>query len=141
MMTDPVGEAAAANPLLASLVHDLQAAELVDTLNGADALTVFAPTNDAFDAAAAADPAGMDAMMADPTGELAQLLPYHVVEGQLAPAQLAGEHTTLQGQTLTVEGAGDAFTVNGTAMVVCGDVHTDNATVYIIDEVLHPPAA
>ena len=141
MMTQPVAEAAAGNPLLSTLVHDLKTAELVDTLNGADALTVFAPTNDAFDAAAAADPEGMDAMMADPTGALAQLLSYHVVEGQLAPDALAGEHETLQGQTLTVEGSGEAFTVNGTAMVVCADVHTDNATVYIIDGVLHPPAA
>jgi len=133
--------AAQANPILTSLAHDLQAAQLVDTLNGASALTVFAPTNDAFDAAAAADPSGMEAMMADPTGALAQLLQYHVVMGQLAPDQLAGEHTTLQGQTLTVTGAGASFSVNGAAMIVCGDIHTDNATVYIIDQVLHPPAA
>ena len=45
-----------------------------------------------------------------------------------------------QGATLTVEGSGDSFTVNGSASVVCGDIHTDNATVYVIDEVLHPPA-
>ena len=141
MMTQPVATAAGANPLLKSLVHDLKAAELVDTLNGADGLTVFAPTNDAFDAAAAADPDGMDAMMADPTGALAQLLTYHVVEGQLAPDALAGEHSTLQGQSLTVEGSGEEFTVNGSDMVVCGDIHTDNATVYIVDQVLHPPAA
>jgi uncharacterized surface protein with fasciclin (FAS1) repeats len=63
-----------------------------------------------------------------------------VVEGQLAPDEAAGEHETLQGATLTVEGEGEAFTVNGSAMVVCGDIHTDNATVYVIDEVLHPPA-
>ncbi len=141
MMTQPVGTAAAANPLLSSLVHDLKAAKLVDTLNGADALTVFAPTNAAFKAAAKADPSGTEAMMADPTGALAQLLEYHVVQGQIAPGALAGEHTTLQGQTLTVEGSGESFTVNGTATVVCGGIHTDNATVYIIDGVLHPPAA
>ncbi len=60
------------------------------------------------------------------------------MEGQLSPAELAGTHTTLQGSTLTVEGSGEDFTVNGTAQVVCGDVHTDNATVYIIDGVLLP---
>lgn len=138
MMTEPVVTAAADNPQLTSLVDDLELAGLTDSLNAAGALTVFAPTNDAFEAAAAADPEGMDAMMADPTGEFADLLAYHVVQGQLAPDELAGEHETLQGGTLTVEGTGEAFTVNGSAMVVCGDIHTDNATVYVIDEVLHP---
>jgi uncharacterized surface protein with fasciclin (FAS1) repeats len=138
MMTEPVVTAAADNPQLSSLVDDLELAGLTDSLNTAEALTVFAPTNEAFEAAAAADPEGMDAMMADPTGEFADLLAYHVVQGQLAPDELAGEHKTLQGGMLTVEGSGEAFTVNGSAMVVCGDIHTDNATVYVIDEVLHP---
>jgi len=138
MMTQPVATAAASNPLLSALVADLELAGLTDTLNGSEGLTVFAPSNDAFAAAGEADPDGMAAMMADPTGDFAGLLSYHVVEGQLAPDQLAGEHTTLEGSTLTVEGSGGSFTVNGTAKVVCGDIHTDNATVYIIDGVLHP---
>jgi uncharacterized surface protein with fasciclin (FAS1) repeats len=140
MMTAPVATAAAENPLLSSLVHDLEAAGLTDTLNNADGLTVFAPTNMAFKAAAKADPEGTEAMMADPTGAFAQLLTYHVVEGQIPPDQLAGMHTTLQGQSLKVVGGGEDFTINGMTHIVCGDVHTDNATVYIIDEVLHPPA-
>ena len=138
MMTQPVVTAASENPLLSSLVADLELAGLTDSLNTAENLTVFAPSNEAFEAAAAADPEGMEAMMAHPTGEFADLLAYHVVEGQLAPDELAGDHETLQGATLTVEGSDEEFTVNGTAMVVCGDIHTDNATVYIIDEVLHP---
>ena len=138
MMTQPVVTAAAENPLLTALVTDLELAGLTDTLNTAENLTVFAPSNAAFDALAVADPEGVEAMMADPTGDFADLLAYHVVDGQITPADLAGEHETLQGGTLTVEGSGEEFTVNGTAMVVCGDVHTDNATVYIIDEVLHP---
>ncbi len=138
MMTVPVATAASANPLLSSLVMDVELAGLTDTLNTAEDLTVFAPTNDAFAAAAEADPDGVEAMMADPTGALADVLTYHVVEGQLSPAELAGTHTTLQGSTLTVEGSGEDFTVNGSAQVVCGDVHTDNATVYIIDGVLLP---
>ena len=138
MMTQPVVTAAAENPLLTALVADLELAGLTDTLNTAEDLTVFAPTDEAFAAAGEADPEGMAEMMADPTGDFAGLLSYHVVEGQLAPDELAGEHTTLEGSTLTVEGSGESFTVNGTAMVVCGDIHTDNATVYLIDEVLHP---
>jgi uncharacterized surface protein with fasciclin (FAS1) repeats len=138
MMTAPVADAASANPLLSSLVMDLELAGLYDTVNNAEALTVFAPTNDAFEAAAEADPDGMAEMMADPTGDFAGLLSYHVVEGQLEPDQLAGTHTTLEGSDLTVEGEGESFTVNGSATVVCGGIHTDNATVYLIDEVLHP---
>jgi uncharacterized surface protein with fasciclin (FAS1) repeats len=138
MMTQPVVAAAAANPLLTALAMDVELAGLTDTLNTAEALTVFAPSNAAFEAASAADPEGMEAMMADPTGEFADLLAYHVVEGQLEPDGLAGDHVTLQGSTLTVEGSGESFTVNGSARVVCGAIHTDNATVYVIDEVLHP---
>jgi uncharacterized surface protein with fasciclin (FAS1) repeats len=140
MMTAPVVTAASENPLLTSLAGDLELAGLTDTLNMAEDVTVFAPSNDAFAAAGEADPEGMQAMMADPTGEFADLLSYHVVEGQLAPDELGGEHETLQGATLRVEGEGESFTVNGSASVVCGDIHTDNATVYVIDEVLHPPA-
>ena len=138
MMTQPVVTAAAENPLLTALVADVELAGLTDTLNTAENLTVFAPTDEAFAAAGEADPEGMAEMMADPTGDFAGLLSYHVVEGQLAPDELAGEHATLEGSTLTVEGSGESFTVNGSAMVVCGDIHTDNATVYLIDEVLHP---
>ena len=138
MMTQPVVTAAAENPLLTALVADVELAGLTDTLNTAENLTVFAPTDEAFAAAGEADPEGMAEMMADPTGDFAGLLSYHVVEGQLAPDELAGEHATLEGSTLTVEGSGESFTVNGTARVVCGDIHTDNATVYLIDEVLHP---
>ena len=50
---------------------------------------------------------------------------------------LAGDHKTLAGTTITVEGSGEDFTV-GKAKVVCGNVQTANATVYIIDGVLLP---
>ena len=136
MMTEPVVTAAADNPQLTSLVDDLDLAGLTDSLNTAEALTVFAPTNAAFEAL----PPGQLEDLLKPANkqQLADILSYHVVQGQLAPDELAGEHETLQGGTLTVEGSGETFTVNGTAMVVCGDIHTDNATVYVIDEVLHP---
>lgn len=137
MMTEPVGTAAAANPMLTSLAMDLELAGLTDTLNNAEGLTVFAPTNDAFVEAADADPEAMEMMMQHPE-EFADLLSYHVVEGQIPPEELAGDHTTLQGDPVTVEGGGEDFTVNGSANIVCGDIHTDNATVYVIDEVLHP---
>ena len=52
---------------------------------------------------------------------------------------LAGTHETLQGEMLEVTGSGEDFKVNGDASVVCGNVQTSNATVYLIDGVLTPP--
>ena len=107
----------------------------VDTLNSAEDITVFAPTNDAFDAM---DQATLDKAMGDPKGLLTKVLTYHVVEGKIAPDELAGTHKSLQGGEVTVEGSGEDFTVDGNATVVCGNVQTANATVYIIDQVLMP---
>ena len=135
MALDPVATAASNNPALSTLVTAVKKAGLVDSLNTADGITVFAPTNDAF---AALDKKTLDKALADPKGLLTTVLTYHVVPGKLSPADLAGEHKTLQGGTLTVTGSGEDFTVNGTAKVVCGNVPTANATVYLIDGVLLP---
>ena len=134
MASDPVATAASNNPLLSTRVTAVGEAGLGETLNTAKDVTVFAPTNDAF---AALDKATMDKAMADPEGLLTTVLTNHVVEGRLAPDMLAGDHTTLAGTTITVEGSGEDFTV-GDAKVVCGNVQTANATVYIIDGVLLP---
>src|SRR5690606_10328675 len=88
MTDDPVGTAASSNPVLTTLVTAVTEAELVDTLNSAEALTVFAPTDCAF---AALDPATLDAALADPSGLLTQVLGFHVIAGeQLSAADLAG---------------------------------------------------
>jgi uncharacterized surface protein with fasciclin (FAS1) repeats len=133
---DPVAPAASNNPVLSTLVTAVTEAGLGDTLNTTPDITVFAPTNDAF---AAMDKATLDKAMADPKGLLTTVLTNHVVAGRLAPDQVAGEHETLAGTKITVEGSGEDFTV-GDAKVVCGDVQTANATVYIIDGVLLPAA-
>lgn len=135
MAQEPVATAASANPLLSTLVTAVGEAKLGDTLNSAEDITVFAPTNDAFEAM---DQATLKTALGDPEGLLTQVLTYHVVEGKLAPEELAGTHTTLQGSDLTVEGSGEDFTVDGNAAVICGNVQTANATVYIIDQVLAP---
>ena len=135
MAADPVATAASNNPLLSTLVTAVGEADLVDTLNTTEDITVFAPTNDAFEAM---DQATLKKAMGDPKGLLTQVLTYHVVPGQLAPEDLAGTHKTLQGAEVTVEGSGEEFTVDGNATVVCGNVQTANATVYIIDQVLAP---
>lgn len=134
MATEPVATAASANPLLKTLVTAVGEAGLVDTLNSADGITVFAPTDDAFAEIPAKD---MKAVMAD-KATLTNILTYHVVPGELTPEDLAGTHETLQGGKVTVEGSGEDFTVEGSAAVLCGNIPTANATVYVIDSVLMP---
>lgn len=130
----PVATAASGNPVLATLVTAVKQANLVDSLNTAPAVTVFAPTNDAF---AKIPKAELDKVLAD-NATLTKILTFHVVPGKLTPQQLAGTHKTLQGGEVTVTGSGTSFTVNGNSMVVCGNVQTSNATVYIVDTVLMP---
>jgi len=135
MSADPVATAASNNPLLSTLVTAVKQAGLVDTLNNAENITVFAPTNDAF---AKIDKKTLDKVLADKE-MLTAILTEHVVGEKLTPQTLAGDHDTLNPkQGVTVEGSGEDFTVNGDAKVLCGNVQTANATVYIIDTVLLP---
>ncbi|MFC9327583.1 fasciclin domain-containing protein [Kitasatospora sp. NPDC057015] len=134
MAQDPVATAASNNPLLSTLVTAVKAAGLADTLNSAKNVTVFAPTNDAF---AKLPKETLDKVLAD-KAMLTKILTYHVTPDSLAPASLAGSHKTLEGSDLSVAGSGQDFTVNGNAKVLCGNVHTANATVYIVDTVLMP---
>jgi pentapeptide MXKDX repeat protein len=137
MADDPAATAASNNPVLSTLVSAVQAAGLVDTLNGEGPFTIFAPVNDAFAAIPAAD---LDAVLAD-ADLLTSILTYHVVAGEmLSSADLvtAGEVETVQGGTLMItEGADGGIEVNGAAGL-CIDVPTANATVHIIDAVLMP---
>jgi uncharacterized surface protein with fasciclin (FAS1) repeats len=130
----PVATAASGNPLLSTLVSAVKQAGLVDSLNSADGITVFAPTNDAFNKIPAAD---LKKVLADKK-MLTDILTYHVVPGKLTPADLSGTHKTLEGKDVSVTGSGEDFKVAGTASVICGNVQTANANVYIIDSVLMP---
>lgn len=135
MAKDPVATAASNNPELSTLVTAVKQAGLVDTLNNAENITVFAPTNAAFAKIPKAD---LDKVLAD-KAMLTDILTYHVVGEKLTPKQLEnGSFETLQKSTLTTKGSGESFTVNDSAKVVCGNVPTANATVYIIDTVLMP---
>jgi len=134
-----VATAASNNPLLTTLVAAVSGqlnpdVNLVDTLNG-DEFTVFAPVDDAF---AKIDPATIESLKTD-SATLTSILTYHVVPGQIAPDEIDGTHTTVNGADLTVTGSGDNIMVNDSAAVICGGVETANATVYLIDTVLMPP--
>jgi len=140
MASDPVAVAASNNPLLTSLTAAVSGkvnpqVNLVTTLNNGE-FTVFAPVDAAF---AKIDATTMDSLTTN-AALLSGILTYHVVPGRLSPAEVVGTHPTANGATLTVTGSGDALKVNG-ATVICGGVQTKNATVYLIDQVLTPPAA
>jgi uncharacterized surface protein with fasciclin (FAS1) repeats len=124
MATAPVATAASANPVLSTLVVAVKQAGLVDTLNSADGITVFAPDNSAF----AKIPASTLKSVLANKAELTKILSYHVVSGRVTPAE---------GSTVKPAMMGTTYTVNG-ATVVCGNVQTANATVYIINSVLMP---
>lgn len=139
MAQDPVAVAASNNPMLKTLTQAVSGGlnpqvNLVDTLNGGE-FTVFAPVDSAF---AKVDPATLETLKTD-SATLTDILTYHVIPGQIAPSDIAGDHKTVQGDTVTVTREGETIEA-GTASVICGGVQTANATVYMIDEVLMPPA-
>ncbi|HEY3561751.1 MAG TPA: fasciclin domain-containing protein [Kribbella sp.] len=140
MAAAPVATAAAGNPLLKTLVAAVSGklnpkVDLVSTLNGGE-FTVFAPVDTAF----AKIPAATVNTLKTNDALLTKILTYHVVAGRLDPTAVVGKHPTVEKQNVTVTGSGDALKVNG-ANVICGGVQTANATVYLIDSVLMPPAS
>jgi uncharacterized surface protein with fasciclin (FAS1) repeats len=138
MSTAPVATAASANPVLSTLVTAVKKAGLVDTLNSASGITVFAPDNAAF----AKIPAATLSKVLSDKAELTKILTYHVVAGRYTPTQLAAGTPlkTLEGGTVAPALMGSTYQVNS-ADVVCGNVQTANATVYIINTVLMPPSS
>jgi len=134
MMTDPVVTAASHNPLTTTLAAEVSKAGLTSTLDSMGSITVFAPDNAAFKNLTA-----HDMTMMSSTAELAKILKYHVVDGHITPADLASGMTlkTLEGSSLKASKMGAVYEVNNAA-VTCGNLHTANATVYIINKVLMP---
>lgn len=138
MAADPVAVAASNNPLLTTLTAAVSGklnpkVNLVDTLNGSQ-FTVFAPVDSAF---AKIPAATIDSLKTD-DALLSKILTYHVIPGQLTPDQIVGTHKTVEGDSVTVTGTKDALKVDGGSAVICGGVHTANATVYLVDSVLMP---
>jgi uncharacterized surface protein with fasciclin (FAS1) repeats len=140
MAAAPLATAASGNPLLTTLVSAVSGklnpkVDLVSTLNGGE-FTVFAPVDTAF----AKIPAATINTLKTDDALLSKILTYHVIPGQLDPAAVVGKHVTVEKEEVTVSGSGDSLKVNDAA-VICGGVKTANATVYLIDSVLMPPAA
>lgn len=120
-----------------TLVTAVEAADLAETLSGEGPYTVFAPTDAAFEAL----PAGtLDELLADPEA-LANVLTYHVVDGDVMAADLSDgmEVEALNGDTLTITIDGETVKVND-ATVTTADIETSNGVIHVIDTVLLPPA-
>lgn len=134
----------ASDPNFSTLLAAVGAADLADTLAGEGPYTVFAPTNDAFDAL----PAGTLDSLLKPANkdQLAGILTYHVVEGEVMAADVTpGDVTTVNGADFTISvDNGDVIITDGQgnqAMVTQTDIEASNGVIHVIDAVLLPPAA
>ncbi len=122
-----------------TLVAAVQAAGLVETLQGEGPFTVFAPTDEAF----AALPEGtLESLLEDPAA-LAEILTYHVVSGEVLAADVVGldAATTVQGSDISIEVVDGGVVLNGSSNVVATDVKASNGVVHVIDAVILPPAS
>lgn len=122
-----------------TLVTALQAAGLVETLQGKGPFTVFAPSDEAF----AKLPAGtIEALLKDKQ-KLAAVLTFHVLPGQVMAADVLKAHhleaATVNGEPLRVSVKDGKVYVNG-ARVVGADVAASNGVIHVIDAVLLPAA-
>ena len=131
-------ETAAANEDFSTLVAALQAADLVDTLNGDGPFTVFAPTNAAFDALP--EGAVEDLLKPENKDQLTAVLTYHVVPGKIKSGDIANGTTavaTVQGSDVDVTKSASGVSVDG-ASVVKADIKTTNGIIHVIDKVIMP---
>ncbi|MGH3868370.1 MAG: fasciclin domain-containing protein [Pseudonocardiaceae bacterium] len=147
MVNDPVATAASHNPLLTTLTKAVTAANLVDTLNSSPAITVFAPADPAFQALEAQHPGILTQLttasdVTSPNSKLSKILTYHVVGTRYDANGIvaAGTLDSLEGAKIKIGGTAAAPTVNG-APVLCGNIPTKNATVFVIGQVLSLPAS
>jgi len=128
---------ASASPDFSTLVAAVEAAGLVDTLNGTGPYTVFAPTNEAF----AALPAGVLDKLLLPENKdvLTKILTYHVVAGEVMAADVQpGAVKTVEGQDITITVDNGTVKVND-ATVTATDIDASNGVIHVIDGVLLPP--
>jgi transforming growth factor-beta-induced protein len=120
-----------------ALVQALQATGLDSVLSGPGPYTLFAPTDAAFDAL----PAGaFEQLLDDPSGQLTDILRYHVIAGETMSADISNNMTatTVQGKPVRFEGQGTSWKING-ANMLGNDIESSNGVVHVIDAVILPP--
>ena len=119
-----------------TLVAAITAADAINALSNSGALTIFAPTDEAF----AAVPADIVATLLGDQALLTSVLTYHVVEGNVLSSDLAPAAVeTLNGSSLAVRTDGSAPTVNASGLPVV-DLTANDCVIHAIDSVLIPPS-
>jgi uncharacterized surface protein with fasciclin (FAS1) repeats len=141
---DDIVDTAVAAGEFETLVTAVQAAGLEETLRGDGPYTVFAPSDAAFQSL----PDGtVESLLADPQGDLTDVLTYHVVEGEVLADDVAGldgqEVTTVNGATFTVDAGEDGSVTlrdasGNDVRVTQTDIETSNGVIHVIDTVLLP---
>ena len=133
---DPADVALTWIPVVTTFEEAVRASGLARYLRRADAVTILAPTDDAF--AAAFDRQTLDDLLLSRRRELRAILETHIVEGRLSLAELrqAGSVTTLAGDTLSVAPKGAMARFGERATTVCADYDVANARIHVIDGVL-----
>lgn len=135
MSTEHAITAASANPQLSVFIAAVRTAGLDKTLDSRHAFTLMIPANSAF-----ASLSKTQIIQLHNSGALHKIVSYHAVKGRISPRQFAAgdRPATLQGKPVTLSRSGSVYKVNG-ATVLCGNIRTANATVYIVSKVLLPP--
>jgi uncharacterized surface protein with fasciclin (FAS1) repeats len=135
MTTQQAITAASSNPQLSVFIAAVRSAGLDKTLNARHAYTLMIPANSAF-----ASLSKTQIVHLKNSGDLLNIVRYHALKARVSPQQFASgaRPVTLQGKPLTLSKTGSAYKVNG-ATVLCGNIKTANATVYIVNKVLLPP--
>lgn len=134
-----VAELAASDESFSTLATAIEAAGLTETLSAAGPYTVFAPTNEAFEAL----PEGTLDQLLLPENKalLTQVLTYHVVPEEIASSDItSGEVTTVEGTPVTISATPEGVTVNN-ATVIEPDIQASNGVIHAVDQVILPPDA
>ncbi len=142
-----IAEIAANDPQFSTLVDILERVDLVNTLNSPGEYTVFAPTNDAFNAALAS--LGLNSVdeleSALGTDGLKNVVLYHVIGAEVKAAQVTtgfvdmlGTHSSGAALDAYLEATGSSVTINGTSNVAAADVDASNGVIHVVDGVLLP---
>ena len=135
MTTEQALKAASTNPQLSVFIAAVKRAGLDKTLNTRHSYTLIVPANSAF-----ASLSKSEITQLRNSGFLFKTVRYHALKSKIGPQEFAAgaRPLTLQGKPLTLSKSGSVYKVNG-ATVLCGNIKTRNATVYIVNKVLLPP--
>lgn len=127
---------AASDPNLSTVVSLVQTAGLADALATKSKITLFAPTNAAFDALPKAT---VNRIASDPA-TLRKVLLYHAAKNRLTAYRISKrtQIRSLQGERIRVSKMGGELRLNANTKVVAANLHASNGVAHVVDRVLIP---